>query len=299
VKAPAKPVLLKAGLLAAATLLAWLAFTAAAVLVYGPAAWTPLINGAPPWRGLGVALLLAACVAGAGWWRLGARLHPRAPELGGVVKIGVMVCAVPMGLLGGVLLFLAPWAISAHEEASAYGFEVTRGPRSIVAVGAIGPGFAAALDAALSAEPAVRVIEITSEGGIADEAMAAGRLIEAAKATVVAREQCDSACLVVLMAGVRRFADADLEIGFHAGAALGVGSPKVVDHMVAIADAEVDAYLLKRGAPRAAIDAARRLGPEDIHYVPAAELERQGVLRTLAPEAGAPQVPQRRTESGR
>jgi hypothetical protein len=187
-----------------------------------------------------------------------------------------------------MLLFLGTWAVSADEEASTYEFEIVRRPDRIVAVGDIGRGFAADLDAALSAAPKVRVIEITSPGGLADEAIAASRLIEEAKATVVAREQCDSACLVVLMAGARRFADPDLELGFHAGAPLGFGSPKLVDHLVEAVDAEVDAYLLKRGAPRSAIEAAQRKGPDELHYVAARELERQGVLRTLAAGA-APQ----------
>ena len=81
--------------------------------------------------------------------------------------------------------------------------------------GSIGPGFADRLLHLLAQEPTARRIVITSEGGLVKEAMKVASLVEKSDTDVVARETCNSACILILLAAHKRYADWDMEFGFH------------------------------------------------------------------------------------
>ncbi len=133
--------------------------------------------------------------------------------------------------------------------------------------GVIGTRFAAKLEQALDAHE-VRRIDITSEGGLIAEAMAAARAIEPRKIEIVVRESCNSACLIVLAAGAKRYAHVRATFGFHAAA------PIIASEADLVADEakESDEYIVARGAPRDMVDEANRLGAETMRMALSVEL---------------------------
>ena len=81
--------------------------------------------------------------------------------------------------------------------------------------GSIGPGLADKLLHLLAQEPTARRIVITSPGGWVKEAVEIASLVAKSGTDVVARQTCNSACILVLLAAHKRYADWDMAFGFH------------------------------------------------------------------------------------
>lgn len=226
--------------------------------------------------GGGASLLAAALL----WWRATGRLMARRPEAGGAIRIVLSMVAITGAVLFGVVWQAAPRAsdvAAAIADMRDYRFFYSPADKSLRIVGYIGPRFDVQLAAELERND-VQKIEIISGGGLVWEAVHAARAIERRNLTTIARTQCDSACIIVLMGGQRRQIDYDAALGFHAPAPILDGYQlSEVGRQGRLGDE----YLVSRGVPREILAEAKRLGPSKIYYLPGVDLVDRGVLTGL------------------
>ncbi|PLR22240.1 hypothetical protein SGCZBJ_19365 [Caulobacter zeae] len=241
--------------------------------------WTDLAL----WSGSGAATGLLAVVGPLVWVRVA-----RGGEGGGALRI-LAVLAMVLGLgLSAMQLFQAPilWRLVQAETSKVlHGFDYEPKSRILHIDGEIGLGFARDLRAEFERHPDVARIDVSSPGGLVDEALRAARDLAGRKGMVVAaRGQCASACVILLMGGEERLADYDMDIEFHASslppefdtAHLRVGGR--------VLDREVRRFLQGRGVYAKGLDEAERLGPGKLYRVPAADLVAPGMLTGLVDE---------------
>lgn len=110
--------------------------------------------------------------------------------------------------------------------------EVTR----LRVVGGMGVGSTRALMAALAQHPQVRVLEITSPGGLLTEGHGMAQVALQRALNTQATGACASACTLVFVAGERRLLAPKASLGFHRSHRLGEGFStgwSSVDHFVA------------------------------------------------------------------
>lgn len=241
------------------------------------------------WLGGAVALALATLLFWAAWG--GATARWSSMETRGLVRILVALIA----LAGAGLTVFHGWqteAVSrvAHAAEQMRDYRLTYVPQSqtLKIDGQIGPGFAKAVEAQMVAHP-VRRIEITSPGGLVQEALRAARRLEArGGVAVVARRFCASACVVVLMGGEQRLADYDMTIDFHAIDRTVDLKLELQSYIQREQTTEARTYLVGRGAPEAYVRESERLGSGKIYRVPSVILAEQGMLTGLVDGRGAP-----------
>lgn len=245
-----------------------------------PPDWMELVWIAEAAGLAGAALLLVAA-----WWQASRRWT--SVEGRGLVRIlVVIVAAAGVGVAG-----FQAWQSSAvgriaivSEMMRDYTFAYDAGTRTLRVKGQIGPGFAEALEQQVR-DHSARRIEITSPGGLIDEALIAARRLEARGGmTVVARELCASACVMVLMGGERRLATYDMTIDFHASSSISGADTDFARYGQRQTSQEIRTYLVKRGAPEAYVREADRLGAGKLYRVPALILAEAGTLTGLLDE---------------
>jgi hypothetical protein len=235
---------------------------------------------------LPAALLPAAALWGRRLWRM-RKARPAAAGLLSLIFVA-LVTAAPIA--SGLELAKAADIrdlVAAEGRVGPYIF-VYWPDGTIGIAGGIGPGFAEDLKAALAQHPNFTRIVITSQGGLVSEAMAAARMLEGRHATVVARWQCDSACVIILMAGERRLALKGMIVGFHAVSPLVARDDPVLKRIVDHQRRAMYGFLIGRGVPPSLIEAAERLGPGGLNAVPADTLVDLGVLNGLVDEGLEP-----------
>ena len=108
---------------------------------------------------------------------------------------------------------LADMAFFGDSRIPAYAISVT--PDSVRFKGGIRTGSAAALKAALDANPAIKTLELNSMGGRLFEALEMANLVSSRKMNTVAIKQCASACTVVFLSGAQRTLVSPAHLGFH------------------------------------------------------------------------------------
>jgi hypothetical protein len=170
--------------------------------------------------------------------------------------------------------------IAALAEYGTYSITYEPASASLRAEGLIGQRFDERLAEALAVHPNARTLVMNSEGGLIDNAMAAARLIETRKLTIVVRDQCSSACLIVFAAGAHRRAHWNATFGFHAVSPVLAGA-RVIADVVKAKGEEADDYMVARGVPREIIDEANRRGPQSLYLVPTVELVDRGFVHSL------------------
>lgn len=241
------------------------------------------------WLISGVALAAGALSAPALWWRWAGRRAGL--EVRGVVRI----LAALMFLSGGVVAAMelrqtlrVSEVAAAAEDLRDYGFSFDSDTRVLKVTGMIGPGFYRALEAELDLRPVDR-LEITSSGGLIDEAMRAARMLEQRPGIeVAARRECLSACIIVLMGGERRLADYDMAIGFHAVASIMKNEGSWWKSMTRLEGRRSDRYMIRRGVPEQHLREAERLGPQSLYMVSSVDLVEDGMLTGLLNDTGRP-----------
>jgi hypothetical protein len=146
----------------------------------------------------------------------------------------------------------------------------------------IGPGLASEVSKRLNANTGIETVEINSIGGLINEALEVARLIQAnGELNTKATQTCNSACIVVFMAGNKRFSAHDLEFGFHATSAItklgGIYDQQAIDSE---GKSAVE-YLKKRGIPEEYIAGARAKGAKSLYMVPAVSMAEVGAVSEL------------------
>lgn len=87
--------------------------------------------------------------------------------------------------------------------------------RTIALHSDISEGYADLLQRKLSQIDGIPIVFLSSAGGLIDEAMAAGRYLRAANATVIVNSYCASACLYVFAGGKFRVTNMSARLGLH------------------------------------------------------------------------------------
>ncbi len=274
-------------LLAASLVFLAAAALAIALLYLNSLDLLPRAHAALIWTSGGVALAATALLGPVLWWRWTGRWL-RA-ELRGLFRIMAIILFLVGASMAAMLLFQARHVMTvttAAETMRQYSFTWNASSRTVTIKGMIGPGFSRRLAAELAGRDVARV-EITSPGGLIDEAMRGARLLQARRGlTVVARGDCASACIIVLMGGETRLADYDMDIGFHAYDSIVDLKSDWSTVATRRQGREADAYMIARGVPAAPLKESARLGPATLYMVPSADLVEPGMLTGLVDEDG-------------
>lgn len=101
------------------------------------------------------------------------------------------------------------------RSAQAPRLAVGRDGRSLDLTGTLDEGLADRVAAVLAAHPRIERLDLTSEGGLVEEARALGALVGAYRLATSVRETCASACTLVFVRGRGRFLAQGAHLGFH------------------------------------------------------------------------------------
>jgi hypothetical protein len=235
------------------------------------------------WAGAILATLGLGTLAIVKWWQYAARISQtsRVPHLWGVLKVTCVllgICLIGGEAIAG-LVATRVYRLSLVTQVFAdYTMTVGAGDTLLID-GSIGPGFARRVNQILGRQPEIQRIEIRSPGGIVQEGLRAAEVIEQHSGlAVIARQECVSTCIIVLLAGKKKYADWDMKLGFHAIAEILPGSQSGPDSRLAAAVKVVDGFLTNHGVPGWIIANMERAGPQHYVPIPAIELVKLGVL---------------------
>ncbi|MEQ9575339.1 MAG: ATP-dependent Clp protease proteolytic subunit [Rhodospirillales bacterium] len=106
---------------------------------------------------------------------------------------------------------------------------------------------------ALDAEPQRRIIFITSEGGLLDNAFDLADVVQKRQIQVVAQTNCASACLLVLAAAHERYAQPGTQLLFHRPAPLAEIMSPGADKALAMQEREYFRRFRDYGVPEASL----------------------------------------------
>lgn len=277
---------------------------ALALLALGVASWLEsktwdVENSYLPWLWAAVAVTLWALVWN-GAWIVGAvrtsahRVHAGvAPWLAVAGLVANMVAALAMALAVTTSLgaLLQGWwshygqgrsAVTITPVRSASG-DVTR----LNVSGHMGVGSTRALVQALAQHPQVRVLEITSTGGLMTEGHGMARVALQRALNTQVTQTCDNACTLVFVAGERRLLAPEARVGFQSLQSLGgwLGSGALSANQV-VAD-----FYRGRGVPEAFIQKALGVPGWDLWEPGQASLLDAGVATDRTPPADATSPP--------
>src|SRR5690242_5852842 len=118
-------------------------------------------------------------------------------------------------------------------------------------IGGIGGSASAELAKALDANPNVRVLQLTSQGGNTLLAMDMELLVRSRRLVTYVPRLCASACAFVFLGGKERYVGPGAKLGFHAAVGLDESSAET-----ARLAAAVKAWMLGRGVAPAFVDKA-------------------------------------------
>ena len=203
---------------------------------------------------------------------------------GRVLKI---VCVVGVIGLLPVGLVAAAWASFEYREAverqrmSDFTIRWIAARSEIYIRGSIGPGFAHKLLHLLAQEPTARRIVITSPGGWVKEAVMTASLVEKSGTDVVARETCNSACILVLLAAHKRYADWDMVFGFHIPVDLLPNRDGTFARASSAGVKFVEGFMTDHHVPGWIIADMERAGPNDVAAISAIQLAEENLLTGL------------------
>ncbi len=256
-----------------------------ALCASGLAAWVASdVWGRIGTRSIVVSVAGVALVAGSLWGAFTFKLWRHAQSLSRADRSGArgggwkaLACCTGMVVVASLALVFSYFPLL-HRIAlarEAYdSTEVAYDPASstIRVDGTIGPSFSSKIADILEVHAGVLNLEISSAGGLVDQALDVAEMVESARLTTIAREECNSACILVLMAGSERYADWNLSLGFHAA------SP-ITELPSLNSEDEALVYLRRRGVPHEIL--AVSAGSTELTMVPGSRLVRDGALSGL------------------
>ncbi len=213
-------------------------------------------------------------------WQEAGRLQTKRSRAGKGIKLLSLISGIVIMAFSVMLVVQAPLLFRIKMERMSYD-DFTMTPDLFGEVlyidGLIGPSFAGRLKNALKENPEIREIHITSFGGLVDQALEAASLIEDRPGlTVIARNLCDSACIIVLMAADNRIADRDMMLGFHRPVPI-IDIPESLIKFSGMRS-KADDYLVSRGVPQEIIDHRDASGKNALKMIPATSLAELGVI---------------------
>jgi hypothetical protein len=226
--------------------------------------------------------LLSLCY----WWKYGTRRAVASPSSvkPGLIKLTCILVGTCLSLAALVAfaqtnrIYRVTLARQAYDK---YTVTVDVALGKIDVSGLIGPGISRKISEMLNTHSGIHWVSVSSPGGLVDEALEAASVIGQRKdLAVVARKECNSACIIVLMSGAQRFAEWDLNLGFHAISPITFLESLEEANLTALSDA-ANQYLLGRGVPRGIIDQTNSIGPKKLNFVSATKLVEAGALTAV------------------
>jgi hypothetical protein len=210
---------------------------------------------------LALGLVVGVPVATDGLSSVGGRLSPQVP----VSPAGIASPAPPPAC--------RPEPRGAEDGETPARVEVGPGGRDLILAGDLTEGVAARVAAVLAAHPRVTRLQLTSDGGLVDEAKALGQLVAARGLTTYVPEVCASACTLVFAHGRRRALGVGAQLGFHAPYEVGPDG-----RMQAVDPAPERAAYRAAGLPRAFVARVMTVPPSEIWVPAVAELRAAGIV---------------------
>ena len=225
-----------------------------------------------------------------GIWRSASRpgADGKTSRWAGLAKVGVVAgllrTALEFGQEGVPMLTAAARQGTWLQDNGRWEVRVKSDGTEIEFSGGIGHGFAADLEAALAANPDVRLVHLNlGKGGLLAEADRAFRVIRKRGLPTYVAFECNSACTHVFLAGRQRFLEQGARLGFHAPS-----SPFSLGRQSKSALEDERRFLVAAGVAPAF--AARAVGtPHDEMWFPTLEeLVDGGVVTRVTPGAAGP-----------
>lgn len=262
-----------------------LAALATRLQVTGLEQFGSLRSGLVAWGAVVVSLLAVAVLTAAAAWRRARGLQPFWPRAAVVQRLGALVALILAGGTAVVQAVSMPVIypnLALREGFRDYRFDVVQvGQRpALQARGTIGPGFRQALAHSLARHPDIDLLVVDSPGGLVDEALAVAELLERNGWDTFARGECSSACVMVLLGGVRRFAEPDMALGLHGVSSIdrdAGADGRAVEFMGRMAWS----MMREAGLPEALLEQAAEYQANELMKVPVVDLVSAGVLDGL------------------
>lgn len=156
---------------------------------------------------------------------------------------------------------------------------IKTGAASASIVGPIGPNLMRDFMELERQGGSIEAIEITSEGGLVDQALQLARYVEARRTKVVVRGQCSSACILIGIASPESYADADAVYGFHRPSALADLSSEIAIYFTEQSKETFHAFLKQHGVPESVLVEAAKHGRESLYEVSARDMAKFGAIK--------------------
>ena len=192
-------------------------------------------------------------------------------------------CALPLGFaLIGAAFVAASVVDTSVEMAALMGTDGPASPPASIEIGPSGRDVRFSADL-LSSHPAVESIHLTSDGGLAYEGQALGKVIAAHGLTTFVPDYCISACTLAFIRGRERLVLATSRLGFHAPYEEGLfgavyqGDPSE----------QRDAYVAAGIEPHF-VAAALKVDPEEVWYPTYRELLAAHVVTAQVDDTALP-----------
>jgi hypothetical protein len=155
------------------------------------------------------------------------------------------------------------------------------GDGRVAFVGSIGPTLMRDLATVETQNGSFRVLEITSDGGLMDQALLLAQEVETRRISVVVRARCLSACVAVAVASPESYAESGAIFGFHRTALVA----DAVSEITQIEGQQFNQlyfdFLRQHGVPEAILQQGIERGADEIYEVPAAEMVDAGAIKGL------------------
>lgn len=155
------------------------------------------------------------------------------------------------------------------------------GPGRVVFQGTIGPLLLKDLAAVETTNGPTVFLQITSDGGLVDIAMALAAKVEAQGIAVTVKNYCMSACVAPAVASHRSFAEAGAIYGFHRTASVAAQISEYSDMASAAAEIAYFDYLRRHGVPERILQRGMEEGSEGLYEVTAAEMVDAGAIHGI------------------
>jgi hypothetical protein len=208
-------------------------------------------------------------------WRPKARPAPVLRMVSALVCVTALALAFPLSQVSELVGRMG------KARASFDGYELRYDPlqRVIVFKGPIGPGLAARFRDMINVHGGALAIDVTSDGGLIDEALATAKIFEDHKDLVLrVRGDCNSACIALVMGAHTRVADVGARFGFHQSATV-TNLPGWALRALPEPDGGLRSYVIGRGFPADEFD--RLSASSEMQMVPAIRLRRIGLINGL------------------
>ena len=168
-------------------------------------------------------------------------------------------------------------ALRDYEDA-----EVTSDNEIILIDGVIGKNTYSIISAKLKKNKITQVI-IRSPGGLIDQSIKIGKLIEKIEMPIQVLDFCESSCVIIASYSKHLTAKNNSVFGFHQGASLVQSESSLSKYIALEATNNMVNTLHKNGVPQEVLDIAAETRPSEMYYVTAARMHELGFVKEIQP----------------